>query len=220
MVFFGPQPPPPLPFRGEIPLHPRMTGPVYSQTKAYLWIKFKMSIQPLSLDGFSPHSLAVIPNWHVLCPCNTTTIQIPWLWYLLLLFLPERSLCPLVSDSHRCVMIGKRKCKPHCLSPPTLPLLTCAYAEEETSLLWQQQNTPLQKRCTPLTAGIKKGVDRIRARDDDLREKDVRKEVRRKKKGLSFFWLLFFILFFSFSQDSSSPTWHMSDWGDVNLPRG
>lgn len=103
--------------------------------------------------------------------------------------------------------------------PPT-PALLVHMQRKEASPLWQQQNTTLQKRCAPLTVTIKKGVDRIRAGDDDLRGRDVQKDARRKEKGLSFLCLSFFISFFFFSQDSSSPTWHMSDWGGVNLPRG
>lgn len=86
-----------------------------------------------------------------------------------------------------------------------IPCLLVHMQRKEASPLWQQQNTTLQKRCAPLTVTIKKGVDRIRAGDDDLRGRDVQKEARREEKGLSFLCLHFFF-FFSFSQDSSSPT--------------
>jgi len=69
---------------------------------------------------------------------------------------------------------------------------------KEASPPWQQQNITLQKRCAPLTVTIKKGVDRIRAGDDDLRGRDVHKEARRKEKGLSFHCFLFSYLFFIF----------------------
>lgn len=92
------------------------------------------------------------------------------------------------------------------LTLPPHPCLLVHMQRKEASPLWQQQNTTLQKRCTPLTVTIKKGVDRIRAVDDDLRGRDVQKEARREEKGLSFLCRLFFHTFFSFSQDSSSPT--------------
>lgn len=77
-----------------------------------------MSIQPPS--PFSPHSTAVIPNWHALTtpppPSKFLDSDIP-----LLLFLPKRSLCPLVSDSQRCVMIEKKKKVQTPLSIPSYP---------------------------------------------------------------------------------------------------
>lgn len=82
-------------------------------------------------------------------------------------------------------------------SASTPPLLV-HMQRKEASPLWQQQNTTLQKRCAPLTVTIKKGVDRIRAGDDDLRGRNVQKEARRKEKGLSFLCLHFFIPFFFF----------------------
>lgn len=130
---------------------------------------------------------------------------------MLPLFLEKRSLRPLVSYSQRCVRISRYHRHP-CLAPPppspiqhpllTLPPHPCLLVHmqrKEASPLWQQQNTTLQKRCAPLTVTIKKGVDRIRAGDDDLRGRDVQKEARREEKGLSFLCLLFFsYLFFIF----------------------
>lgn len=81
--------------------------------------------------------------------------------------------------------------------PPT-PCLLVHMQRKEASPLWQQQNTTLQKRCAPLTVTIKKGVDRIRAGDDDLRGRDVQKDARREEKGLSFLCLLFFFHTFFF----------------------
>lgn len=80
-------------------------------------------------------------------------------------------------------------------SSSTPPLLV-HMQRKEASPLWQQQNTTLQKRCAPLTVTIKKGVDRIRAGDDDLRGRNVQKEARREEKGLSFLCFHFFIPFF------------------------
>lgn len=88
--------------------------------------------------------------------------------------------------------------------PPT-PALLVHMQRKEASLLWQQQNTTLQKRCAPLTVTIKKGVDRIRAGDDDLRGRDVQKDARRKEKGLSFLCLSFFISFFFFPRIHQAP---------------
>lgn len=79
------------------------------------------------------------------------------------------------------------------------PPLHVHMQRKEASQLWQQQNTTLQKRCAPLTVTIKKGVDRIRAGDDDLRGRNVQKEARREEKGLSFLCFHFFIPFFIFS---------------------
>lgn len=78
---------------------------------------------------------------------------------------------------------------------PPFPCLLVHMQRKEASQLWQQQNTELQKRCTPLTVTIKQGVDRIRAGDDDLRGRDVQKEARSKEKGLSFLTLPFFHTF-------------------------
>lgn len=80
-------------------------------------------------------------------------------------------------------------------SRSTPPLLV-HMQRKEASPLWQQQNTTLQKRCAPLTVTIKKGVDRIRAGDDDLRGRNVQKEARREEKGLSFLCFHFFVPFF------------------------
>lgn len=124
------------------------------------------------------------------------------------LFLEKCSLCPLVSYSQRCVRISryhKHPCLANPLHPTPAPLCTlpahpCLLVHmqrKEASPLWQQQNTTLQKRCAPLTVTIKKGVDRIRAGDDDLRGRDVQKEARREEKGLSFLCLHFFFFIFS-----------------------
>lgn len=92
--------------------------------------------------------------------------------------------------------------------PPT-PCLLVHMQRKEASPLWQQQNTTLQKRCAPLTVTIKKGVDRIRAGDDDLRGRDVQKDARREEKGLSFLCLLFFFhtffFFFHFPRIHQAP---------------
>lgn len=121
------------------------------------------------------------------------------------------SICPsLVFDTQRCVMMSRYYRHPR-LPPahppiqtpfpiPThpFPCLLVHMQRKEASPLWQQQNTELQKRCAPLTVTIKKGVDRIRAGDDDLRGRDVQEEVRRKEKGLSFLTLPLSSYFFSF----------------------
>lgn len=81
---------------------------------------------------------------------------------------------------------------------PPHPCLLLHMQRKEASPLWQQQNTTLQKRCAPLTVTIKKGVDRIRAGDDDLRGRDVQKEARREEKRAFFPLSLFFHTFFFF----------------------
>lgn len=94
---------------------------------------------------------------------------------------------------------------PLLLTLPALrrPSLLVHMQRKEASPLWQQQNTTLQKRCAPLTVTIKKGVDRIRAGDDDLRGRDAQKEARREQKrflsSVSIFSYLFFFFFFIFS---------------------
>lgn len=86
------------------------------------------------------------------------------------------------------------------------PCLLVHMQRKEASPLWQQQNTTLQKRCAPLTVTIKKGVDRIRAGDDDLRGRDVQNEARREEKGLSFLCLLFsYLFFFHFPRTHQAP---------------
>lgn len=109
---------------------------------------------------------------------------------------------------------------PRLPTPSPAASLLVHMQRKEASPLWQQQNTALQKRCAPLTVTIKKGVDRIRAGDDDLRGRDVQKEARREEKRFSFPLSLFFhtflfiylfiylisFFFFSLPLDSSSPT--------------
>lgn len=86
------------------------------------------------------------------------------------------------------------------LTLPPHPCLLLHMQRKEASPLWQQQNTTLQKRCAPLTVTIKKGVDRIRAGDDDLRGRDVQKEARRgREKGFLSSVSIFSYLFFIFS---------------------
>lgn len=93
------------------------------------------------------------------------------------------------------------------LPAPPRPSLLVHMQRKEASPLWQQQNTTLQKRCAPLTVTIKKGVDRIRAGDDDLRGRDVQKEARREEKrflsSVSIFSYLFF--FFHFLRIHQAP---------------
>lgn len=177
----------------------------------------------LLLSGFSVHWLAVIPvlsstmsqtcalplqHPHPYHPNPCTPISCSHY------FLVKRSLCPLVSDSQRCVRISRYHRHPcfanpssntRSSTPPPHPCLLVHMQRKEASPLWQQQNTTLQKRFAPLTVTIKKGVDRIRAGDDDLRGRDVQKEARREEKELSFLCLIFFIPFFHFPRIHQAP---------------
>lgn len=138
-------------------------------------------------------------------PCNTT--QIPLLWYPAptisqeVFFLSFAFWFPKVCQDQQIPQTSV-PCQPPIqhplLSPLSHPCLLVHMQRKEASPLWQQQNTTLQKRCAPLTVTIKKGVDRIRAGDDDLRGRDVQKEARREKKGLSLLCLLFFLHTFFF----------------------
>lgn len=143
-----------------------------------------------------------------LAPTTATKSKIPLL--PISCFLAQCSLCPLVY-SQRCARIGRYHRHPCLANPlhptptsnppaPPHPCLLLHMQRKEASPLWQQQNTTLQKRCAPLTVTIKKGVDRIRAEDDDLRGRDVQKEARREEKRAFFPLSLFFsYLFFIFS---------------------
>lgn len=140
--------------------------------------------------------------------------QIPLLRYMLPLFLEKRSppsfgfLFPKVCQDQQIPQASVLCLAVPCQPPPPLhptpaphpptPCLLVHMQRKEASPLWQQQNTTLQKRCAPLTVTIKKGVDRIRAGDDDLRGRDVQKDARREEKGLSFLCLLFFFHTFFF----------------------
>lgn len=164
-------------------------------------------------------------------------------YHMLVLFLPE--VFPVSFGFHipKGAPGSADTAKQHSIHPTSAPhpparlppSLLVHMQRKEASPLWQQQNTTLQKRCAPLTVTIKKGVDRIRAGDDDLRGRDVQKEARREEKRFSFPLSLFFIPFFLFYlfiyllfdfsflfllriHQASLDT--CLTWGGVNLPRG
>lgn len=187
--------------------------------------KSPLSLSPFPLRGLSAlvscHPCDIIHNVRDMClalataPC-TDSNQIPPLWYHAPTI--SRAAFPLsfgfffpkVCQDQQ-IPQASVPCQPPTPSSPTPAprpptRLLVHMQRKEASPLWQQQNTTLQKRCAPLTVTIKKGVDRIRAGDDDLRGRDVQKEARREEKGLSFLCLLFFsYLFFHFPRIHQAP---------------
>lgn len=151
---------------------------------------------------------------------------------MLPLFLEKRFVCPLVFYSQRCVRISRYHRHP-CLTkpplhptpaphPPTPPLPTCAYAEEGSISTVAAAKHHTTKEMRTSDSNHQEGRWQNKGGRWWSERQGCAKGGKKGRERAFFPLSLFFsyLFFFSFSQDSSSPTWHMSDWGGVNLPRG
>lgn len=145
---------------------------------------------------------------------------------ILPLSLQKCSFCPLVSYSQRCVRISRYHRHPALPTPfiqhplQLHPTPTCAYAEEGSISTVATAKHHTTKEMRTSDSNHQEG----RWQNKGGRRWSERQECAKGgKKGRerAFFSLFpFFSYLFLFSQESSSPTWHMSNWGGGNLPRG
>lgn len=168
---------------------------------------------------------------------STTAMRIPLLRYTALTIPPEASPLsfdvwfPKVCHDQQILQVPspRRVCHPptdsNPILNPTLSLLTCAYAEEGSISAVAAAKHHTTKEMRTSDSNHQEGRWQNKGgRWWSERQGCAGRGKEEKRKGFLSSDSLFHTFLPPppplFPQDSSSPTWHMSDWGDVNLPRG